>query len=175
MTNAEDVNGEGPETGPLRIPLRNRKGEVVAYALIDPGDAHLAERRWSRDHNGYAQHLVTVAKKTQRRLLLGRVILGLPTGDPRRCDHINGDRLDNRRTNLRIVTHAQNAQNRGPNRNGSSRFRGVSFRKDLKARPWMAYGNVGYKRTTIGWFATEEEAGAAAAAWRAEHMPFAVD
>ena len=46
-------------------------------------------------------------------------------------DHINGNRLDNRRCNLRFVTHQQNAFNTRKHRveNGTSRFKGVSYMK----------------------------------------------
>ena len=42
---------------------------------------------------------------------LHREVLGLTPGDGLETDHRNGDRLDNRRSNLRVATRAQNAQN----------------------------------------------------------------
>ena len=67
-------------------------------------------------------------------LQLGRVILGLERGDPRRVDHINGDPLDNRQINLRICTHTENMQNQRLPKNNTSGFKGVSAWKGR----WMA-------------------------------------
>src|SRR5208282_1047840 len=74
-------------------------------------------------------------------------------------DHIDGDGLNNRRYNLRSVTHSQNMHNaRKPIKPGSSsRFKGVAFQARLKRRPWQA--RIGDRH--LGYFATEEEAGAA--------------
>jgi hypothetical protein len=103
------------------------------------------------------------------RVFLHRVIVGLAPDDPRRVDHFNGDSMDNRRSNLRIVTTAQNAQNQG-SRGGSSQYRGVSW--DRSRGKWVASGMLDGRRTSIGRFDDEHVAGAAAAAWRAQHMPF---
>ena len=66
-------------------------------------------------------------------------------------DHINGDRIDNRISNLRGATHKQNSQNR-PSRQGSSEYKGVCYRSDRSK--WVA--DIDGKR--IGSFNTEEEA-----------------
>jgi hypothetical protein len=70
-----------------------------------------------------------------------------PTGQ---IDHINGDKHDNRIENLRVVTSAQNSQNR--------RVRGVTYEKRQTSRPWRARIMVNYKSITLGYFATEAEA-----------------
>jgi len=51
-------------------------------------------------------------------------------------DHINGDRLDNRRSNLRLCTSAQNQANRRGNRSASSRYKGVVYTKQRDG--WVA-------------------------------------
>lgn len=96
----------------------------------------------------------------------------LEHGDSRRVDHINGDTFDNRRSNLIVVTNAGNAQNQG-SRGGSSRYRGVTW--DRARRKWMASAQLNGRKVTIGRFETEDQAGGAAAAWRAVHMPHSVE
>ena len=153
---------------------------MVAHALIDPEDAWLAEQRWYRNAAGYAVRQVPgegtlpSGRRRQRIVFMHREVLDLEYGDPLQGDHINRDRLDNRRSNLRRVTVAEQRQNSTP-RGGASRHRGVGFRKDKKARPWIAYGTLNRKRQHLGFFATEEEAAAAALAWRRENLPAAVD
>ncbi len=153
---------------------------MVAHALIDPADARLAEQRWYRNAAGYAVRQVPgvgtlpSGRRRQQIVFMHREVLGLGFRDPLQGDHINRDRLDNRRSNLRRVTVAEQCQNRAP-AGGVSQHRGVAFRKDRKARPWHAYGTVNRKRHHLGFFATEEEAAAAALAWRGENLPAAVD
>lgn len=48
-------------------------------------------------------------------------------------DHINNDRLDNRRSNLRLSNYIENSRNRFKNgKNKSSKYMGVSYRKDRR-------------------------------------------
>lgn len=72
-------------------------------------------------------------------------------------DHINADGIDNRRSNLRACSQAENVRWQRPQRRlTSSRFKGVSFDKNRSR--WQAYINVDGKRTNIGRFADEETA-----------------
>lgn len=153
-----------------RIPLRARDGSVRAYAIVDDADfEHLSERRWSLAHNGYAVRGERHGGR-QRLIQMHRVVLGLRPGEDRYSDHINGDRLDNRRANLRVATYAENNQNtRG--RGGASRHRGVARYR----REWRAYATVDGETKHLGCFKTEDEAAEVARAFRAEHMPFAVE
>ncbi|MFA6851065.1 MAG: HNH endonuclease [Selenomonadaceae bacterium] len=63
-------------------------------------------------------------------LLLHRYIMGAPKGMS--IDHLNHDGLNNCRNNLRIVTHAQNMQNRNVHKNSKSGIRGVYWDKQRK-------------------------------------------
>jgi len=75
-----------------------------------------------------------------RRVRMHRLIAGLEPGDKRVVDHINGDTLDNRRKNLRIVTSQQNSWNsRAPRgRKKDSRFKGVQkARNKWRATIWQ--------------------------------------
>jgi hypothetical protein len=74
-------------------------------------------------------------------------------------DHINGDRLDNRRANLRFCTLAQNKQNSRPYRGGTSRYKGVSWKRTGKGTgKWLARIRVDGKDIHLGFHKEEEEA-----------------
>lgn len=155
---------------------QRKKGRPVAYAIVDVADRDLVEGiPWHLNQDGYATR--TVDPATGRKELMARRIMGLQPGDRLTVDHISRDTLDNRRTNLRVVTHAENCQNRQARREtaGTSVHRGVSFRKNKQIRPWAAYGAVGGKQHHVGFFDSEQEAAEAAAAWRRENMPHAID
>lgn len=150
----------------MEITLRRANGDIAGVALVDAADADQVAHRWHLTAQGYAGRRVT---RDGRRtiVLLHRELLGLTHGDPRQGDHIDGNRLDCRRTNLRIATPAQNSQNRAPV-GGSSRHRGVCFHK--QSGRWMAYGQVERRREYLGLHATEDDAAAAASAWRTARM-----
>lgn len=151
----------------VRIPLRDKTGQVVAHTLIDAVDAEAVNRyRWCLTTDGYVRR-----NDRKRYVRLHRVLLGLATGDPRHVDHINGDPLDNRRTNLRIVTRSQNAQNVRSHRDSTSRYRGVSWNRDC--RKWQAHAYVDGRSRYLGLFVREKDAAEAARAFRAQHMTHA--
>jgi hypothetical protein len=72
-------------------------------------------------------------------------------------DHIDGDPLNNRRGNLRVVTKAQNAAN-AKSRGGASQYRGVYKARSGK---WAAQIAKEGQRISLGHYETEEEAAAA--------------
>ncbi len=90
-------------------------------------------------------------------IYLHRQIAGAPRGLD--VDHINRDRLDNRRSNLRVCTRGQNLQNVA-SRGGSSLHRGVSWSK--VAGKWRADVKLEGKQHYLGLFECEEDAAAAA-------------
>lgn len=105
------------------------------------------------------------------RMVAERVDGPIPAGVV--VDHRNGDGLDNRRCNLRRLTHTQNLHNRrGPNKNSSTGLLGVGFYPKRKS-PWRAYIQVTTggikKKVCLGYFATQSEACAARAAGEREY------
>lgn len=99
-----------------QVPLYGKYG-LGKFTLIDEEDYELVgQYRWLVTPDGYA---VTASNK----LRLHRLILATPLG--MFTDHINHDRLDNRRENLRVVTLAQNIKNNRPF--AGSGFKGVYF------------------------------------------------
>jgi hypothetical protein len=89
-----------------------------------------------------------------------REILGLTHGDGKEVDHKNGNRFDNQKINLRVVTHSENQLNRnGANKSYrgkpiTSQFRGVASR----GKKFVAYGTVKGKRYYLGSYENEEVA-----------------
>lgn len=75
-------------------------------------------------------------------------------------DHINGNRMDNRITNLRDVAQSENSKNRCAVsiKKQSSRHIGVYFYKNKSNKPWTAQIVVNGKNNYLGCFATEAEA-----------------
>lgn len=102
------------------------------YALVDDDIYEkVKDRKWYADKNNgtyYTRHNihrgfdpVTGCRKVKR-LYLHRVVLGLRSRK-KFADHKNGNGLDNRRKNLRVLTHAENTFNRRPTR---SPYKGVN-------------------------------------------------
>ena len=79
-------------------------------------------------------------------------------------DHINRDKLDNRRSNLRLATRTQNEANKRKRRTqsggrASSKYKGVSFMKgEKRTKPWRATITIEGKVVPLGVYATQEEA-----------------
>lgn len=74
-------------------------------------------------------------------------------------DHINRNKLDNRKCNLRIATASVNAINRGLQSNNTTGYKGVYF--DKRRRVWKAWVKVYGKLITLGSYPKKEEAIAA--------------
>jgi hypothetical protein len=156
----------------IQIALRTKRGIIRGHALVDDEDACLAERQWHLN-KGAARSFFYVGGVWVPRYM-HRVILDV--AEPRvLVDHINGDKLDNRRENLRFATTAENAQNRHRRQstNPSSVYRGVTFHGE-KGK-WVARARLNGKLHHLGYFSDEHEAGAVVAAWRRDHMPFSPD
>lgn len=88
-------------------------------ALVDDNDfEYLSRWKWCYN-NGYAVRSGGVS--------LHRAILSPPRSSD--IDHINGDRLDNRRANLRLCSRAENCRNRKPRSGSTTGMKGVYLHK----------------------------------------------
>lgn len=138
--------------------LLDLKGITV---LIDEADwAAVSSLTLYLGQNGYVYYSVWHDGKSRPQTLHG-FLVHAPKGA--HIDHINGDKLDNRRENLRVVTPQRNQVNRkNLNRNNTSGVRGVACRAHLSAaKPWLAQITVARKNIYLGVFATRDEAVAA--------------
>lgn len=127
------------------------KGHLV---VVDDEDFdYLSKFTWHYS-TGYAARRSHKSEGGKSRILLmHRQILGEPVTH---VDHINGNRLDNRRSNIRLATAQDNMRNKSKSKNTSSQYKGVSYNKN--ARKWQSYIMVDYKRIHLGLHEREEDA-----------------
>lgn len=90
--------------------------------------------------------------------LLHRIITNAKKGET--VDHKNGNSLDNTRSNLRICTQAENCRNQKRKITNTSGYKGVSIFKAYAKynKQFVAEITVNYKRISLGYFGTPEEA-----------------
>jgi hypothetical protein len=128
------------------------------WTILDPDDYYLFARfKWCLSGGRgkfYAVRGQMISSTGSKIVQLHRLIMDAPKG--LLVDHINGDSLDNRRSNLRLATHSQNQWNKRKMENTTSRFVGVSFRENRGK--WAAYIGVAGKRIFLGYFDSEIEA-----------------
>jgi hypothetical protein len=129
----------------VSLELTDRTGTVVGATLVDH-DVFVAARgyRWGL-HEGYARARVAGKMAPLHKFVFGADI---PVGYE--VDHISRDTLDNRRSNLRFVTHRQNTLNSGKQSNNTSGYIGVTWCK--REQKWRAYVIGEGKRVNVGYF-----------------------
>lgn len=134
----------------IKIPLTQGK-----VALIDDEDYDKIKdikfyAHFEKGVKWYALHSINDEK-----ILMHRIIINAKPGQI--CDHINGDGLDNRRCNLRIVTNQQNIMNqRLQKRRKSSKYKGVTWNKN--AEKWQTQIRINKNNRYLGLFINEIDA-----------------
>lgn len=133
------------------IPINNG-----GFAQIDPCDFELVvSRHWYAVKRSQGRAETVYAESAKRpqthmhRLILGGLCAGMVV------DHINGDGLDNRRSNLRVCTQRENSRNR----RAVHGYRGVSWKADIGR--WRARIMVDRREISLGAFDTQALAAAA--------------
>jgi len=125
------------------------------FAIVDDADFYFLNQWKWQCVNNYAVRTAHIemrnGKHHQRPVHMHRIILGTPHGYD--TDHINGNPLDNRKINLRICTREQNQGNSKPY-GKTSKYKGVCLHK--KSNSWHAQISIKGKRTSLGYFKTEE-------------------
>jgi hypothetical protein len=121
-----------------------------ARCLVDESDSQSVQRfNWYQDGHGYAH-----TQSNYKFIKMHRLITGAKPGEE--VDHVNGNRLDNRRANLRICSRTENARAFQKKRIGTSTYRGVSF-----CRPtgrWRAQITVNKKSINLGRYFSDADA-----------------
>lgn len=119
-------------------------------ALVDDEDfAKLSESNWcvTKSHG----NLYAVALINDKMIRMHHLIMGF-----RGADHIDGNGLNNQRANLRKATVSQNNMNREPNKNSTSKYKGVSW--SAERNKWLSQIRFNGKGINLGRFVSQSEA-----------------
>jgi hypothetical protein len=146
----ESLNREIIDNHEFDIPLINKYGLIIDFAIVDKNDYEEVNKyNWYKDASGYAIRNYRIDPISR----MHHMIIGKPD-DGFVVDHINGNRLDNTRLNLRVVTESGNNQNRPKiiKENTSSKYIGVAF--DKKHKKWR----VRCAKKNLGSFENEIDA-----------------
>ena len=137
------------------------------YTMVDDEDyEELCKYDWSCSKNGYAQRRFKKDDDTISTYPMQRQILGLKFGDDLCVDHIDGDKLNNQKSNLRICDRTQNNHNVGLSKRNKSGAKGVSHHHIKRLRKkgtlyekhyWYAKICVNKKVMGLGFFPYTDE------------------
>jgi len=148
---------------PIVIPLGNN---LICW--ISQEDEELASMPWQARKGGpdktyfYSVNRVHVGKNQKIETFMHNLVwermMGEPVPEGYLVDHRNRDKLDNRRSNLRLASRTQNEANKAKRKGKtSSQYKGVTFSKGLK-KPWRAVITADKKNYSLGYYHTEAEA-----------------
>lgn len=133
-------------------------------ALVDDADYdRLAGRAWRQtmlkgkqtqyacclEYEGHGEK-----NRKPKMVYMHRLILGACAGE--QVDHVDHDGLNNQRSNLRLCTQSENNANGRKRRGCSSRYKGVTWRKDTLK--WQAQAWWGGVRHSLGSYVSEQDA-----------------
>ena len=132
--------------------IRLTQGNI---ALIDDEDfERISQYHWCFD----GRYVIANPSKPRniiKRIYLHRLVMNTPDGFE--TDHINRNKLDNRKSNLRVCTHIENAQHKITyNKYG---YKGINLMKDNgRTKKWRSRIIVNTKEILLGYFSTKEKA-----------------
>ena len=162
---AESVSQHNRWEKGLKLPGKNRwylsfNGICLVqlgryYTIVDEDDMILFEDHCYHAHIGDASIYVYNGYSTRlHRVIAQRAYGNIPSD--KEVDHINGCSLDNRRSNLRIVTHSENLKNGKKRSNNRSGVAGVYWHK--ASGKWCARINSQGRQIHLGYYDTLEDA-----------------
>lgn len=129
-----------------------------SFFIIDKEDFNNVSRfTWSLGKRGYpTAHTSRKTKDGPKTFPLHRLLIA--TDDRTDIDHISGNKLDNRKLNLRICSHQENMFNQKLRKTNMTGFYGVS--KMRSCGKYEAYIHIDGRKQYLGLFDTAEEAAA---------------
>lgn len=118
------------------------------YALVDEEDfEYLNQFKWHFDG-------LYGAKKSPKKIYMHRLLMNSPKG--MEIDHINQNKLDNRKSNLRVVNRSLNMFNVGLRKTNTSGHKGIGWNKNKNK--WHAKIMIDYKNINLGYFSNIKDA-----------------
>lgn len=128
------------------------------FTIVDDVDADLNQFKWRANGIETHRYAVRLDPLTKQTISMHRVILSRALGRSlEKCefvDHIDGNTLNNIRSNLRVATHAENLRNRKRQSNNKSGFKGVTYSRGR----WVAEIRANKRKIYLGSYNTPEEA-----------------
>lgn len=160
----------GPSSSRKKAKMKEIPLTQGFVALIDDEDVELVSRhKWFASRHGsrvYARTNVLDANSHRKTLPMHRLIMNPGRGLD--IDHINGNGIDNRRSNLRSCSRSRNKANAAAYANNRSGFKGVYWQKDV--RKWRAQIRVMGRKLHLGLFDARQEAALAYNKAAVEHF-----
>lgn len=124
-------------------------------AIIDADQAEfIGQWNWYAEVGPRNTYAVRTDNTEKRKVRMHSVLLSVPEGF--QVDHRNVNSLDNRLSNLRVASPAENRRNARRRVDSTSGYKGVSFFKETKK--WAAYISIDKRWTRIGFFPTAWDA-----------------
>lgn len=137
----------------MEIPVGGKKGKGLYFQIDDADFPLVGKHGWSLKVSGGIK-LYLRAMVNSKHITLHRFLLNAPSD--KHVDHINGDCLDNRRSNLRLCNRFENNQNANRRKDNTSGVKGVHWNK--KNKNWAVRIQVYNKRIYLGGFKDLETA-----------------
>lgn len=131
------------------IKIHHKKTGKIYEAKVDNGSPAL-NKKWFMS----GVYPATYLKDEKRTIKMHRFVMDAPDGKV--VDHINMDVFDNRKSNLRLCSIAENTRNRKVRKDSKSGYKGIYYRNDHKS--YIAYLVINRKRIVLGERNTLEKA-----------------
>ncbi len=148
------------------IPLSGNKS-AGKFVIVDDDDFDtLNSYSWHISGYGYASRYTGGGRKNASSITMHRQIMNEPNGIG--VDHINGNKLDNRKCNLRLASQSQNNMNARPRKNSTSPYKGVYWNEGKNR--WTCRLQKENQPVHIGHFLTQRDAALAYNVAALEHF-----
>ena len=137
----------------MEIKLTGKRGGVAVVSEIDY--KIVSKYAWYQNKEGYTLTSINTVPILMHQFIIRQYIFDIPKNTI--VDHINKNRLDNRRDNLRLSVIRLNNQNKRLHKNKkSSTYKGVFYNK--KQKKYHTIIGIDYENIYLGRYNTENEA-----------------